>query len=160
MTRFKKSIQESFLLGAPTSSIIAIQALVVNHTLASLGAHGSYASIINPYFPYRCHSSNTIHDYRTGAHERVLFNHYTSCSHAHLDGIPTGSITRADATYGYTHAYVSFIFTSIHFLVDWQHIFFSLFEIRPKPYGNELRVWKYNEGEDIFEERTDHFKDK
>lgn len=39
-------------------------------------------------------------------------------------------------------------------------LFFSLFEIRPKPYGNELRVWKYNEEEDVFEERTSYFKDK
>lgn len=37
---------------------------------------------------------------------------------------------------------------------------FSLFEIRPKPYGNELRVWKYNEEEDVFEESTNHFKDE
>ncbi|CDH54905.1 fructose-6-phosphate 2-kinase fructose-6-biphosphatase [Lichtheimia corymbifera JMRC:FSU:9682] len=36
----------------------------------------------------------------------------------------------------------------------------TLFEIRPKPYGNELRVWKYNEEEDVFEERTSCFKDK
>lgn len=36
MTRFNKNTQESFLPDAPISSIIVIQALVENHTLASL----------------------------------------------------------------------------------------------------------------------------
>lgn len=38
---------------------------------------------------YRRHSSNTVHDYRVGTHERILFDHYTSGRYAYFNGIPT-----------------------------------------------------------------------
>lgn len=49
------------------------------------------------------------------------------------------------------------------YLLDWSRIdmphmdvpIHTVFEIRPKPYGSELKIWKYNDETDIFEEMKD-----
>ncbi|ORY91882.1 6-phosphofructo-2-kinase-domain-containing protein [Syncephalastrum racemosum] len=49
------------------------------------------------------------------------------------------------------------------YLLDWSRIdmphmdvpIHTVFEIRPKPYGSELKIWKYNDEADTFEEMQD-----
>lgn len=78
-----------------------------------------------------------------------MSDHHTSSRHAYPLGLPVGLDKRRNASYDGPHSYVSeddckWYDSHLHLI--------SVYELRPKPYGTELKKWQYVEETDSFVE--------